>query len=97
MADGTPGRRSDNDRSREARDRSLRARIAVAERWGSTTDRRAATEPARRGLAAKFERLADPDGSLAPEERARRADSLMKAHMLRMARASAQTRRRREP
>jgi hypothetical protein len=76
-------------------DRALRARIAAAHRWGYVSDRQAATEPARRGLRAKFERLADPDGLLSPEERARRADHLMRAHMLRLSRASAQARRRR--
>lgn len=70
------------------------ARIAAAERWGRTDDRTAATEPARRGLRAKFEREADPDGTLLPHERARRADQLMQAHMLRMSRAAAQARRR---
>jgi hypothetical protein len=40
------------------------ARIAAAERWARTSDRAAATEPARRGLRARFEREADPDGVL---------------------------------
>lgn len=75
-------------------DRVLRARIAAAERWGRTDDRTAATGPARRGLRSKFEREADPNGSLAPAERARRADHLMHAHMLRMSRASALARQR---
>lgn len=75
-------------------DRVLMARIAAAERWGHTSDRRAATAPARRGLRAKFEREADPHGTLVPAERARRADHLMRAHMLRMSRAAAQGRRR---
>ena len=68
------------------------ARIAAAERWGRTVDRRAATEPARRGLRAKFEREADPDGVLDPTERTRRAQALLTAHMLRLARASAKAR-----
>lgn len=76
-------------------DRALRARIAAAERWGNTSDRAAATEPARRGLRAKFERIADPDGRLSPEERALRTDHLLRAHMLRMSRASARARSRR--
>ena len=76
-------------------DRVLIARIAAAERWARTSDRVAATEPARRGLRARFEREADPDGLLAPEERSRRADALFTAHMLRLARASAQARRKR--
>lgn len=79
---------------RERTDRVLRARIAAAQRWGHTTDRSAATAPARRGLRAKFEREADPDATLTPDERARRADQLMHAHMLRMSLAAARARRR---
>jgi hypothetical protein len=82
-----------DDVSRQCQDRTVVARIAAAERWGRTADRRAATEPARQGLRAKFEREADPEGVLDPAERARRADALMTAHMLRLARASAQARR----
>ena len=81
-----------DERQRTAR--VLSARIAAAERWGHTTDRSAATAPARRGLRAKFEREADPDGALSAQERTRRADQLMHAHMLRMSRAAAQARRR---
>ena len=77
-----------------ARDRAVIARIAASERWARTSDRSAATEPARRGLRARFEREADPDGVLDDGERARRAQALMTAHMLRLARASAQARRR---
>lgn len=65
-------------------DRSLVARIAAAERWGRTADRTQATAAARSGLRAKFEREADPEGVLPPAERACRADSLVRAHMLRM-------------
>lgn len=70
--------------ARSFEDRSLISKLAAAERWGHEPDRVAATAPARAGLRAKFEREADPDGSLPVGERARRADSLMKAHMLRM-------------
>jgi hypothetical protein len=81
-----------SERTRRGDDRVLIARIAAAERWGRTRDRTAATEPARRGLRAKYEREADPDGTLSAQERARRADQLMQAHMLRMSRAAAQAR-----
>lgn len=80
--------------ARTPEERSLVAQIAAAERWGRTPDRNAATTPAREGLRAKFEREADPDGALTPSERARRADSLMRAHMLRMTLAAKQARRR---
>ncbi len=83
-----------SERVRRRDDRVLIARIAAAERWGRTGDRTAATEPARRGLRAKFEREADPDGMLSAQERTRRADQLMHAHMLRMSRAAARARRR---
>lgn len=89
-----PTRPAPADDLRSPHDRALVARIAAAERWARTADRAAATAPARRGLAARFEREADPDGVLGPEERARRADLLMRAHMLRMARRSARARRR---
>ena len=77
-----------------AEDRSLAGRIAASERWAREPDRAAATAAARAGLRAKYEREADPDGSLPPAERARRADSLMRAHMLRMALKSKTARRR---
>ena len=80
------------DAVRQGHDRAVIARIASAERWARTRDRIAATEPARRGLRAKFEREADPDGTLDPAERARRADALLTAHMLRLARTSAKAR-----
>lgn len=74
-------------------DRALIARIAAAERWGRTVDRQAATAPARRGLRARFEREADPDGVLSDDERTRRGDDLMRAHMLRMSLAAKKARR----
>lgn len=88
-----PDRAPTTDGGSRARDRALIARIAAAERWARTPDRSTATEPARRGLRARFEREADPDGRLHPAERARRADALLSAHMLRLARASAMARR----
>lgn len=42
------------------------------------------TGPARAALAAKFERLADPDGVLPPEVRAKRADMLRRAFLIEM-------------
>ncbi|WP_222267190.1 hypothetical protein [Modestobacter marinus] len=92
MTESAPEPKAASGDSR-ARDRAVIARIAAAERWARTPDRAAATEPARRGLRARFEREADPDGILDAAERARRADALMTAHMLRLARASAKTRR----
>lgn len=80
--------------ARTPEERSLVARIAAAERWGRTPDRTTATAAARNGLRAKFEREADPNGALTADERGRRADSLMRAHMLRMSLAAKSARRR---
>jgi hypothetical protein len=75
--------------------RILSARIAVAERWGRTVDRSAATQPARDGLRAKFAREVDPHGELPDDERERRVDSLIHAHMIRMSLAAKRARARR--
>lgn len=76
-------------------DRSLIGRIGAAERWARTTDRRAATAPARAALASKWEREVDPEGRLDPDERAYRASQAQRAHMQRLALKSAQVRRKR--
>jgi hypothetical protein len=76
-------------------ERTLIARLAAATRWAHEPDRVQALEPARRGLLDKFEREVDPDRSLTPEERAKRAESARKAHYARMALKSAQARKRR--
>lgn len=77
-------------------ERTRRAKIAAFTRWGKTTDRSAATESARRGLRAKFEREADPDGVMSPVELKQAADALERAHMLRMAAARAKAAQRRK-
>jgi hypothetical protein len=76
-------------------ERSLRARIAVHTSWANTKDRTARTAPGRRAALERFEREVDPDGSLSPTERARRAEQAMRAHMARLALKSAQAHRRR--
>ena len=75
-------------------ERKLAAQIAAHESWANTPDRSARTAPARAALMAKFENQADPDGTLLPAERARRAEHLRKAHFQRLALASAKSRRR---
>lgn len=77
-------------------ERTRRAKIAALTRWGKTTDRSAATEAARRGLRAKFEREADPDGVMSPAARKQAADALERAHMLRMASARSKAAQRRK-
>jgi len=74
-------------------ERSLRARLAVHSSWARTVDRAARTAPARRAALQRFERQVDPDGTLDPAERARRADHAMRAHMIRMTLRSVEARR----
>ena len=66
---------------------------------GLTTSARhggqAMTLPARRGFRERFEREVDPEGRLEPGERVRRAERAMRAHMLRLAQASAEARAKR--
>lgn len=76
-------------------ERSLAGRAAALKRWSQTDDRRAATAPARAGQLARFERQVDPDGSLAPDERARRAEMARRAHMANMQRLAAKAKRER--
>lgn len=65
--------------------RSTRARIAAHTRWAHTSDRTAATAPARAAFADRFERQVDPDGQLDPTERARRAANARSAYFARLA------------
>ena len=58
-------------------------------------DPREITASARAAFLDRFERQADPDGTLDPAERARRARHLRSAYFLRLALKSAQARRRR--
>jgi hypothetical protein len=60
-------------------------RSAALRRWAFEDDPAAATAPARNGFRARFERLVDPDGTLPPDERERRADRLLRAHMIDLA------------
>ena len=82
------------DAGPSASERSLRGRIGAYTRWANTEDRYMATRPAREGFYAKFEREVDPEGKLTPQERAKRAEWAMKAHMQRMALKSAKARKR---
>lgn len=72
--------------------RVLRGRIG-AYRLHATHDSRDITAPARRAFLARFEREVDPEGALPSEERARRAEMALKAHMAKLALKSAQARR----
>jgi len=74
-----------------AEQRSMRARIAANTRW-SRESGKANAERASRGLRARFEREVDPDGTLPPAERDRRARAAYRAHMTRLAFASSKAR-----
>lgn len=74
-------------------ERTMAAQIANHVRWSKEPDREAATAPARRGLEAKWATEIDPDGTMAPAELEKRIASARKAHMRRMALASAKARR----
>lgn len=75
--------------------RSLRSSIAAYTRWSRTDDTTKATAPARKAFMARFERAVDPEGTLSPDDRARRAEAAMKAHFKAMALASSKNRARR--
>jgi hypothetical protein len=71
--------------------RTMRARLA-AHVLHSKRDPKETTQPARTAFLSGFERQVDPDGVLPPEERARRAESALKAHMTKLALASSRAR-----
>jgi hypothetical protein len=64
--------------------KDINRRIAAEISWARTADRSARTRPARQAFLAKFEKEVDPDGKLAPDERARRANHALRAHMLQL-------------
>ena len=74
-------------------ERSMQRRLAVHSSWAKTENRTGRTEPARKAAFARFEKLVDPDRVLAPDERAKRANNALQAHMLRMALAAAKAKR----
>ena len=73
--------------------KNINAKIAAEISWARTQDRSARTRPAREAFLKRFEREVDPDGKLPPDERARRANHALRAHMLRL-RKRAGTKRR---
>jgi hypothetical protein len=77
-------------------ERALHSRAASHVRWSRETDRTAATEPARKGLQARFEQQVDPNNTLDPVERAKRADSARKAYYADLTRRSIAARRRKK-
>lgn len=51
------------------------------------------TEPARRAFLARFERQVDPDGTLSPAERSRRAEMAKRAYFTRLSMTARSARR----
>lgn len=68
--------------------KNINARIAAEISWARTSDRSARTRPAREAFLKRFDREVDPDGKLPPEERRRRAEHALRAHMLRLRKRS---------
>jgi hypothetical protein len=75
------------------RERSVQGRLGAYALHAQVADPAAHTAPARRAFLDRFEREVDPDGTLPPEERARRAEYAKKAYFLGLALKSAQARR----
>jgi hypothetical protein len=76
-------------------ERTLRARMA-AYILHSRYDSKELTAPARRAFNDRFEKQVDPDGTLPPAERQRRAEAAKKAYFARLALKSVKSRRRRK-
>lgn len=73
----------------------LQAQAAAHLSWANTASPAARTEPGRRAFLDRFEHQVDPDGSLSPDERTRRAKHARKAYFATLAAKSATARRRR--
>lgn len=71
-----------------------RAREMAHRSWAATADPAARTAAARRAALDRFYDLVDPDRTLSPSERERRAESAKRAHFIALARKSAEARRR---
>jgi hypothetical protein len=76
--------------------KDINKRIAAEVSWARTADRSARTKAGRQSFLERFEREVDPDGTLPPAERHRRAEHALRAHMLRLAKRSAAARRTRQ-
>ena len=72
--------------------RQISGSLGAHESWARTPDRTARTAPGRRAFLERFEREVDPDGTLPPEERAKRAENARKAYFARLALKSAKAR-----
>lgn len=73
-------------------ERTMRARMA-AHTLHAKHDPKETSAAGRAAFLASFETQVDPEGVLPPDERARRAEQLFKAHMTRLSFKAAQARR----
>ena len=76
--------------------RRLQAQLGAHESWARTADPTARTAPAREAFIRKFEDQVDPDRTLDPADRSRRAEHARKAHYKRLALKSARARQSRK-
>ncbi len=74
-------------------ERTMRARLAAHVQWSREADPTARTSTARTAFLTRFEAEVDPDGTLSPEERTRRAEHARRAYFTRLAFESAKARR----
>jgi hypothetical protein len=62
----------------------LQAQIAVRQSWANTADRAARTAKARAAAEARLAQMADPEGVLSKEDRAKAVENLRRLHLLKM-------------
>jgi hypothetical protein len=74
--------------------RAQRARMAAHASWARTRDRAARTSAGTQAFLRTFERQVDPDQSLPADVRRKMAAHARKSYMLRLAKLSADARRR---
>ena len=73
--------------------KDINRQIAAEISWSRTYDRSARTRPAREAFLRRFEREVDPNGTLPPDERHRRAEHAKRAYMLRLAKRAVAVRK----
>ena len=76
-------------------ERTFRARLGAHTSWANTVDPASRTAKAREAAVGRFEKQVDPDGTMEPGERTRRAEHAKKAYFAQIALKSHTARRRR--
>lgn len=78
-----------------ASEHAINGRIGIRTRLAHTTsaDRKRQAATGQAGLLTRFMREVDPDGQMSEDDRIRAAEELRRAHMTRIAKASAAARR----